>query len=1222
MLDETQSRGSNGRLDEIIAQYYLALEQGRAIDRAALLDANPELRLELQAFFSDLDQVNDALRDPFTHTPPEAVQPSDHRGSNDSSSSMTAGSKIKYFGEFEILDELGAGGMGVVYKAKQTRLKKIVALKMIRSGQLARPAELQRFESEARAAAKLDHPGIVPVHEVGVHRGQHYYTMDYVGGGSLANLHRDEPIVARRAAELVKQLADAMHYAHGQGIVHRDLKPANVLLTTNGVPRITDFGLAKRLWTDEDTADISLTETGQVLGTAGYMSPEQAAGRTRMIGPAADIYALGAILYAMITTRAPFIGESTAETIRQVIYNEPIAPRALNSAVPQDLETICLKCLEKEPAKRYGSAQQLAEELQRFMEGRPVLARPISRSARVWRWCRRNPLRASVAVLLCVLGFGSVASALGFQAMFQRERQLRQQSDEQYVQNLFDRAIQQAEQEPLLGVVSLAEALKVAETKQVSKLAGSIRFQFSAWMRGYAPPVAHLPHDRPIVAFSIAPDSHSVVTATDAGLRCYAVTGKLVWEQTDLGNITALEHSQNGAQILVSHYKAPNNTPQGDPMATVVELRDAKTGKQSSLISDTPFIVDGTSGRGTIQAKYSPDSRHVLVFGGNTGLLIWDCEQKKQVQMLQSDDPILDAEFSQSGSYLMLRYWASPQDRPRAQRVLRVRVWNTRNWSAEESPWATLPELNMVTFSKTSRYVCAMTTEEIAVFDRETNQWLRARFKVSLMRRPLPAFQEEGPILVITDVDNTLSVGNVITWNPTNGMQAGFQRAVANRKGFIPTANVVTVGPFTRSKDARWIVKTKRFEDRGSDWRISAVCDAKNGIPVGRSVLLYDDKRTEASFSNDGRLLAIREIDRESSDSDKPAYGLTLWRCDDLPAEDWKADHVQQRMKATAPDAWRLLQAIEQVQPKQIKGIRPYLSAHRMVLSADDTIVLAPGETGVRLIKDGRESRFAAIPEREHFVSALRFSPDQQTLAIAGHNGMPIYLCDFAKRTVTCQLVCERDWINCLAFSPDGKQIAAGSYKSARRVRVWNVADSKLVHSWPTTSDVFAVEFSHNGELVAAGVENSRLHVWNARTGQMVWSRSQQPVQPIVSVCFSTDDKLIASATSDGAVQLFDATTGSKIGTTFRSLYSSADPLSMYFGKVLFSNDDESVMWIGMNRTFAEWPLPSGLQGSGSELVQLAKASTALTFDRSGLIRRLTSQELSDIMPASVRLPP
>jgi serine/threonine protein kinase/WD40 repeat protein len=395
------------QLDRIVAEYLQLAEQGAAPDQDHFIAQHPEFTTELKAFFADAGQLQ-ALVGPRPLSPSLADTAAP---SSESSSALAPGSLVRYFGDYEILEELGTGGMGVVYKARQHKLQRIVALKLIKAGVLAGPTEIQRFQAEARAAARLDHPGIVSVHEVGIHAGQHFFTMDYVAGGSLARLHRDQPVPARRAADLVNQLARAVQYAHQQGIVHRDLKPANVLLTTSGAPRITDFGLAKQLWTEETSEPVSMTETGQILGTAGYMAPEQAAGKSRLIGPPADIYALGAILYALLTGRAPFVGESQADTIMQVLHNEPVSPRALNPGISRDLETICLKCLEKEPHKRYGTAELLADDLTRFSTGRPVLARPISQISRAWRWCRRNPIVAALtAALAAALLAGTIVS--------------------------------------------------------------------------------------------------------------------------------------------------------------------------------------------------------------------------------------------------------------------------------------------------------------------------------------------------------------------------------------------------------------------------------------------------------------------------------------------------------------------------------------------------------------------------------------------------------------------------------------------------------------------------------------------------------------------------------------------------------------------------------------------------------------------------------------------
>jgi serine/threonine-protein kinase len=312
---------------------------------------------------------------------------------------------------YEILSELGRGAMGVVYKARQRGLNRVVALKMVLSGPHADAAQLARFRSEAEAAAQLQHPSIVQVYEVGEFNGQAYFSLEFVDGQSLADKIAGEPQPPRHAAELVQLLALAMSYAHHQGIIHRDLKPANVLLSSEGVPKIADFGLAKRL-----EGDSSQTRSGTIMGTPSYMSPEQAWGKNKEIGPLADEYGLGAILYAMLTGRPPFVGTTVLDTLEQVRAREPIPPSQLQPKIPRDLETICLKCLQKEPHKRYASTEDLADDLQRFLAGEPIKARPVSVWERCWRWCRRNPrvasLTAAVLGLLVLVTIGSVAAAV------------------------------------------------------------------------------------------------------------------------------------------------------------------------------------------------------------------------------------------------------------------------------------------------------------------------------------------------------------------------------------------------------------------------------------------------------------------------------------------------------------------------------------------------------------------------------------------------------------------------------------------------------------------------------------------------------------------------------------------------------------------------------------------------------------------------------------------
>ncbi|MBI2807217.1 MAG: serine/threonine protein kinase [Planctomycetes bacterium] len=278
------------------------------------------------------------------------------------------------FGEYEILGEIARGGMGVVYRARQTALDRIVALKMILAGRLANADEVQRFRTEAEAAARLQHPNLVTVHEVDEIDGQHFFTMEFIEGMSLDQRLIQGPLAGKPAARYVRILARAVHYAHKQGILHRDLKPSNVLIDADDEPHITDFGLAKRL----GEGGSGKTRTGAVLGTPSYMSPEQAQGKTAEIGPAADIYSLGAILYELVTGRPPFRAETPLDTVMQVIDQEPVPPRLLNANVEHDLETICLKCLTKDPHQRYASAEELGEDLQRYLDGDSIHARSLN----------------------------------------------------------------------------------------------------------------------------------------------------------------------------------------------------------------------------------------------------------------------------------------------------------------------------------------------------------------------------------------------------------------------------------------------------------------------------------------------------------------------------------------------------------------------------------------------------------------------------------------------------------------------------------------------------------------------------------------------------------------------------------------------------------------------------------------------------------------------------
>jgi hypothetical protein len=421
-----EKRGEAPRLEEYqnrfpehaqILPQRVADQRDRALGRAES-PPNGKMGSELPTLPPGVQPAEAVTRQPAARPGPEAVSggmpsaadpatlPAGAPSTHPAPASPLAAAEWVAVAGYEVLCPLGKGGMGVVYKARQIGLDRLVGLKMILHGQHAGPEDLERFRAEAQAVARLQHPNIVQVYDVGECQGLPYFSMEFCPGGSLAEQLDGTPWEPRRAASLVETLARAVHAAHQAQVVHRDLKPANVLLGSDGTPKVTDFGLAKRL-------DVQgRTQTGAVVGTPSYMAPEQAGAKGAVVGPAADVYALGAILYELLTGRPPFKAATPLDTILQVVSEEPVGPRRLNARIPVDLETICLKCLSKAPAARYASAAELADDLKHWQAGEPIKARPVGAVGRWWRWTRRNPVLAA-ASLLALAGLVTAAS-LGF----------------------------------------------------------------------------------------------------------------------------------------------------------------------------------------------------------------------------------------------------------------------------------------------------------------------------------------------------------------------------------------------------------------------------------------------------------------------------------------------------------------------------------------------------------------------------------------------------------------------------------------------------------------------------------------------------------------------------------------------------------------------------------------------------------------------------------------
>jgi serine/threonine-protein kinase len=443
-------------LDGVILAYVEAVEAGEQPDRRVWLERYPHLKAELEAFFRDEDRF-DLLVSPIrSATPP----PSRARTlSTIPPSPSLAGRTL---GDYELIEEIARGGMGIVYRARQKGLGRIVAVKMIRSGQVALPEDVQRFRLEAEAVAGLDHPNIVPIYEIGEFDSQPYFSMKLIEGGNLTQWLKGTPgqsenlpqqrTTLNDAVRMIVKVARAVDYAHQRGLLHRDLKPANILVDRRGEPHVTDFGLATRL---NATANTSLSATvpapgltgpGIAVGTPSYMAPEQAVGPKQSVTVAADVYSLGAVLYEMLTGQPPFRGETALETLAQVLERPPIAPRTLDRTLPRDLETICLKCLEKEPSRRYRSAAALADDLERYLSGDSIQARPIGAVGRFWRWCRRNPGVAGLgaAILILLLTGLPVVTALWQLAEFRLQNAENHRREEERQRELAQQAARKA----------------------------------------------------------------------------------------------------------------------------------------------------------------------------------------------------------------------------------------------------------------------------------------------------------------------------------------------------------------------------------------------------------------------------------------------------------------------------------------------------------------------------------------------------------------------------------------------------------------------------------------------------------------------------------------------------------------------------------------------------------------------------------------------------------
>jgi WD40 repeat protein/tetratricopeptide (TPR) repeat protein len=690
--------GREKRLHSVLQTYLEAVDAGHAPDRQELLRRHPDLATELAAFLQDQTKLR-RLAASLGSSRTAAFAPDVAAATLGTNGPAAPLATVRYFGDYELLEEIARGGMGVVYKARQVSLNRTVALKMILAGQLASANDVQRFHTEAEAAANLDHPHIVPIYEVGAHQGQHYFSMKLIEGGSLTERVPELVQQPREAVRLVVTVARAVHYAHQRGILHRDLKPANVLLDAQGEPFVTDFGLAKRV--EEE----GMTRTGAVVGTPSYMSPEQAMGK-KGLTVAADVYSLGAILYECLTGRPPFKGETSLETLLQVMEHEPPRPSQLQPRIDRDLETVCLKCLEKEPTRRYGSAEGFAEDLERWQRGEPITARPIGRAQALAKWMRRKPQLAAIAALVLVLAALAPVATLKWvqanrlvvaeaQARADAEKARRDAVDRAEAETLAKTAAEKARKDAVAknaeaqrrsAQLALERGLFLFEQGNASpallwlgrsmELApDAVELHRAAWgnLTGWYAQMhtirLSLDHPGAINDVVFSQDGKLLATACDDGkARLFsAQNGRLLWSSPASAiAVSSLALSADGKLLLAG-------SANGD-----VRLWDVSTSKPRLGPLHHPAEVSCLALR--------PDGQEILAGCGNHKAYRWAVATGKSVDPpLPHPHPVTNVAYSPDGERLLTGCQA-PKDRTTNEPSESVQMWITATGRPDGTP--------------------------------------------------------------------------------------------------------------------------------------------------------------------------------------------------------------------------------------------------------------------------------------------------------------------------------------------------------------------------------------------------------------------------------------------------------------------------------------------------------------------------------------------------------
>jgi WD40 repeat protein/predicted Ser/Thr protein kinase len=1023
----------------------LAILQGA--DPQALLDANPDLAEELRAFIAAGRQIDGVV------APLRAA--------------AAAGPEVPgRIGAYEILEKIAEGGMGVVYRARQDGTGREVALKLIKGSS---PEDVERFRIEARIVAGLTHAHIVRLYEVGEHEGKPFFSMEYVTGGSLSKKVPELQADPKAAASLLRTVAQAVHHAHQHGLIHRDLKPSNILLDDKGEPHVADFGLAKRV-EDSPDRDPTFTPSNAIVGTPPYMPPEQARG-ARHLTTAADVYGLGAILYHLLTARPPFDGVTPMDVLLKVCSDQPPEPpRRLNPKVERDLETICLKCLQKDPARRYESARALAKDLRRYLEGRPITARRVSLPERGWKWVRRQPVLAALVaavvllVLVAVFGIGSEWS--------RTEKALEKEKRERYVSQIGDAA----------GHAGRGESGQAVDV--LEECAGPLR----GWEWRYLRRLCRLEvvpltgHKGPVLSVQYRADGARVITAGhDGTARVWdAATGKQLLLLP--GNVTRTSAWFTGDDRIVT----------GGEDGTV-QLWDAATGAE--LTGDRRVRW----GRVLTAARHG--SRIALYSDGVKvpEIVVWDTATRKDVQRFRAAEALVNSlALSPDGRYLAACGYDGY-----------LKVWDVD--SRREMP---LPDIPRAAFAAANSWTVAF-----------NHDGTRAAVGTT---QPLLWDVQTGATVDLLPGAGDLPSGSVSfspdgTWFAATGSRDGQVRIWNLREN-----GVAVRGPSRQGGGGPGVVFSPDGQTvavpRGAEVTLEKLFARAN--PSGPTVVPQPAPKVGALafHPQSSSILAVRTADKillwDVSDPEAPALrrGASSWA---LPAPAPEGANLafspDRELLASGCRGSRL--AVWDLEAGKPAATTIPAANVRWCAFGPGGLLATTDETRISLwdlAKGGEPKRF---PAPAGTVAALAFDRDGRFLA-AGGDSQRVQLFDVSTGRPGRDFRGPTGTITSLAFSPDGKQLAAGS--ADLRVCVWDVAGGERLFTWGGHGgSVTAVAYSPDGKRLASCGNDGTVKLWDLVSGHEVLSLAGHRGHA-ACVAFSPDGNLLASCGYDGTVRLWD----------------------------------------------------------------------------------------------------